>query len=351
MINFPWNWKISDGFPAAGVEYHGSRVFSCFSCGGGSSFGYKLAGFNVLGGVEIDKPVHDIYQKNHHPKFLFNEDIRVFLKRKDIPKKLFNLDILDGSPPCTPFSMAGIREDGWGVEREYAEGRVLQTLDDLFFVFIELAKILQPKIIVIENVPGLNIGAAAKKYIPQIIAAIGDAGYDCIFKTLDSSRMGVPQKRKRIFFLCVRNDLGIKKTGIFRNLPKINLNFSQAIIPAKDILDDADNSDGGGVIGRELWKKAGVGGNFSDHAKSGWFQNSRLNPNAAVPTLVACGSGNLWHPDICRPLNKNEWVNASTFPQDYEFDGKHHYIIGNSVPPVMMANLSYQIYLQWLKNL
>ena len=352
MINFPWNWKISDGFPAAGVEYHGSRVFSCFSCGGGSSFGYKLAGFNVLGGVEIDKPIHDIYQKNHHPKFLFNEDIRIFLKRKDLPRELFNLDILDGSPPCTPFSMAGIREDGWGVERKYAEGRVLQTLDDLFFVFIELAKVLQPKIIVIENVPGLNIGKAAKKYMPQIIDAIDDAGYDCIFKTLDSSRMGVPQKRKRIFFLCVRKDLNIKKTGIFKTVPRINLNFNQPAIPAKDILDDADIKEAGETRGRELWGKAGVGGAFSDHVSGGgWFQHSRLSPNLPVPTLVCgCPHGS-WHPHICRILNKNEWINASTFPQDYEFDGKHHYIIGNSVPPVMMANLSHQIYLQWLKNL
>ena len=71
--------------------------------------GYKLAGYEHLGGVEIDPKVAAIYKANHNPKHLFIEDIRAFNKRNDLPEELYNLDLLDGSPPCSSFSMAGTR--------------------------------------------------------------------------------------------------------------------------------------------------------------------------------------------------------------------------------------------------
>ncbi|MDO4763819.1 MAG: DNA cytosine methyltransferase, partial [Flavobacteriaceae bacterium] len=97
--------------------------------------GYKLAGFNHLGGVEIDPRMAEIYKKNHAPKYFYLEDIRDFNEREDLPKELYELDILNGSPPCTTFSMAGKREKGWGVEKHFNEGQKKQTLDDLVFVY------------------------------------------------------------------------------------------------------------------------------------------------------------------------------------------------------------------------
>ena len=79
--------------------------------------GYKLAGYNHLGGVEIDPQVADVYKLNHNPKYLFVDDIREFADRSDYPQELYNLDILDGSPPCSSFSMAGNREKDWGIRR------------------------------------------------------------------------------------------------------------------------------------------------------------------------------------------------------------------------------------------
>ena len=84
---------------------------------GGSSLGYKLAGYDVIGCCEIDKRINDIYVRNNNPKYNYVEDIRDFNKRDDLPEELYNLDILDGSPPCTTFSMAGEREDSWGKKR------------------------------------------------------------------------------------------------------------------------------------------------------------------------------------------------------------------------------------------
>ena len=120
---FPYAWYMRDGYPANGIEKHGCKVFGTFICGGGSSMGYKLAGFNHLGGVELDPRVAEIYKVNHNPKYLYTMDIRDFNKLQDLPEALYNLDSLDGSPPCSPFSTAGSREKAWGKEKKFSEGQ------------------------------------------------------------------------------------------------------------------------------------------------------------------------------------------------------------------------------------
>lgn len=147
---FSWKWQLADIKLDKPVT-----VFSTFSCGGGSSMGYKRAGFKVLGNVEIDPKVNDLYITNHKPKYNFCEDLRAFNEREDLPEELFHLDILDGSPPCTSFSMAGVREKGWGKEKKFREGQTTQTLDDLFFVFLDTVAKLQPRVVIAENVKGL----------------------------------------------------------------------------------------------------------------------------------------------------------------------------------------------------
>ena len=104
--------------------------------------GYKLAGCDVLGCCEIDPKMNEVYVANHHPKYNYLMDIRDFnaIPNDELPEDLFNLDILDGSPPCTTFSVSGNREETWGKEKKFREGQKSQTLDDLSFVFIETAK-------------------------------------------------------------------------------------------------------------------------------------------------------------------------------------------------------------------
>lgn len=91
-----WKWNMATGYPAK----NGLTAFSCFACGGGSTMGYKLCGVDVLGCCEIDKKMNDVYVANHHPKYNYLMDIRKFNELGNLPEELFNLDILDGSPPC-----------------------------------------------------------------------------------------------------------------------------------------------------------------------------------------------------------------------------------------------------------
>ncbi len=78
---FPYKWTLKN----AGFTKSKGKVFSCFACGGGSTMGYKLAGFDVLGCKEIDPKMADAYKINHDPKYLFVEPIQDFKNKHDLP--------------------------------------------------------------------------------------------------------------------------------------------------------------------------------------------------------------------------------------------------------------------------
>lgn len=120
--------------------------------------------------------------------------------------------------------MAGNREKDWGKEKIFREGQELQVLDTLFFDFIDLAKELQPKVVVAENVKGLLMGDA-KQYVIKIYKEFDKAGYYCQHFLLDASKMGVPQKRERVFFIALRKDLAqpfLHFADMFTEVPKID---------------------------------------------------------------------------------------------------------------------------------
>lgn len=83
------------------------------------------------------------------------------------------MDILDGSPPCSTFSLSGNREKDWGKEKVFREGQTAQVLDTLFFDFIALAKALQPKVVIAENVKVLLMGNASDEHITDDISQEG----------------------------------------------------------------------------------------------------------------------------------------------------------------------------------
>jgi DNA (cytosine-5)-methyltransferase 1 len=324
-----YKWNLADGYP----ESNGLKVFGTFICGGGSTMGYKLAGFEHLGGVEIDPPIADVYKTNHNPKYLYIEDIRDFADRTEFPEDLYDLDILDGSPPCSSFSMVGNREKDWGKEKKFKEGQVFQTLDDLFFDYIKLAKKLQPKVIIAENVKGL-ISGNAKTYVHKIKAALEDAGYKVQLFLLNAASMGVPQKRERVFFICRRNDL---------HLSKLTLNFTEPIIPFNRISEN-HNSDNLTPLYRDYWLKAKQGESV------GKFKAiKKLKMDDASFTIH---TGDLYHPTQIRTCTKTEYCKIGSYPLDYNFKSiQPNYLIGMSVPPIMTAQIATEINNQWFKKI
>jgi DNA (cytosine-5)-methyltransferase 1 len=341
MNKFNYKWNLSEGYPAEGVEKHNLKVFGTFICGGGSTMGYKLAGYNHIGGVEIDPPIADVYKTNHNPKHLFIEDIRDFANRTEFTEELYNLDILDGSPPCSSFSMAGNREKDWGKTKVFREGQAEQRLDDLFFDYIKLAKKLQPKVVIAENVKGMLQGNA-KSYVKRIKNSFEEAGYKVQLFLLNAASMGVPQKRERVFFICQRKDLNYKE---------LKLNFSYKPIVYKEI---KDNTLGKPITGEMLnyWKLCPEGYPLSKvHPKGNYFGSIKVSDNQVCNTIIASSSSPLLHNKMPNYLSNSEISKIGSYPLDYNFKNiEPKYLIGMSVPPVMTAQIAYQIYLQWFKT-
>lgn len=333
----PWNLtELKD------VPQNGKKVFSIFHCGGGSTMGYKLAGYEVLGGVEIDPEMMDIYKANHNPKYSYLMGVQDFNKipRDKIPAELFDLDILDGSPPCSSFSMAGSREKAWGEKKKFREGQTKQVLDDLFFHFIETAKILQPKIVVAENVKGLLIGKA-KGYVKQIAQHFDLAGYDLQLFLLNAAFMGVPQRRERSFFIA-------KKKSI--NWPKLELKFNEKTISIKKAIIDISH-ERGCRLPKSLesdWNRIKAG------KKKKYISTSIPNENEPCSTITskfttAAGSAMAFYGPFKYSFNQTKRL--ASFPDDYNFmNNDAGYVCGMSVPPFMMQRVADQIYKQWLSK-
>jgi DNA (cytosine-5)-methyltransferase 1 len=352
---FPYNWRLSE----AKFTKDKGKVFSCFACGGGSTMGYKLAGFDVIGCNEIDPKMMKCYIENHNPQYTFLEDIRNLLHREDLPEELYNLEILDGSPPCSTFSISGSREDAWGKEKKFREGQSAQVLDTLFFDFIALAKVLQPKVVVAENVKGLLMGSAID-YVRRIYKDFDNAGYYCQHFLLDASKMGVPQKRERIFFICIRHDLGINflnVSNLFNMEPYINMDFKEEPIIYGEFSDYQGKEINSPKL-RELWDAHEpkdydlASACIKLRGKRSFFNYILLKEDCVPPTFIG-GHGTMMTEKEPKFLSKNEILKISTFPLDYKTKNQNEleYLCGMSVPPVMMAQIATRIYEQWLSKL
>lgn len=338
---FPWNWSLAE-LPAP-VE-DAPTVFSCFACGGGSSMGYKRAGFNVLGNCEIDPTIAAVYSANLHPRFSFIEDIRDFVERDDLPQELFYLDVLDGSPPCSTFSMAGEREAAWGKKKKFAEGQKLQTLDDLFFIFLDVVEKLQPKVFVAENVKGLILGKA-RGYVKEINKKARSLGYEVQLFLLNASSMGVPQRRERVFFI-----------GNRMHYKPLQLSFNEPQVTFGEVRSNHGNifMNEKGEYKRLLeFRKPGDKSiaDIIERLKGVRSGMNNIIVSDDVPAQTITSGGNAYRMYDGMRLSLQDYRNCSSFPQDYQFLNKSpKFICGMSVPPSMMANVAYEIKRQWLDD-
>lgn len=329
---FPYKWRLDNGYPAKGIDYHGTTVMTTFACGGGSTMGYKLAGYDVVAANDIDPQMAKVYKANHHPEQYFLCGVKDLINRDDLPK----VDVLDGSPPCSVFSMAGSRESAWQKDKMFREGQSKQILDDLFFDFIDLAEKMQPKIVIAENVKGMLVGHA-KWYTREIVRRFKALGYNCQVFLLNAARMGVPQKRERVFFIA------------HKTYKTIKLEFNEPRI----LLNDFILGDGINLKGRELdlWNKRQYSDNDfgainqREYGKISSFTTKLLKKSRVPLTLIA--SDNNVHYDIPKKISSREATLIGSFPEDYNYlNIKPKYLIGMSVPPVMMAQVAHQVYKQ-----
>ena len=321
-----WKWTMANDYPK---EKNGLKVFSCFACGGGSTMGYKLAGCEVIGCNEIDPRMNKVYVENHHPKYNYLQDIRDFNKREDLQSDLYDLDILDGSPPCTTFSMAGDRAESWGVKKKFREGQAEQTLDDLSFVFIDTVAKLRPKVMIMENVEGL-IKGEAWSYVQKIYKQLNDIGYKVKHWLLKGENMGVPQTRHRVFFVATSLDF---------DLERLDMSFNYEPITFGEVKEGVGNE----AKCYELLAKA----NENDRCladvllrvenRYSRFTEMIVWDNIVSPTLHGHG---FYRGNDKVKFSVEDYRNCSTFPRDYKWLSEPaSYICGMSVPPIMIKRI------------
>jgi len=190
---------------AAGTN--GLTVVSTFTGAGGSCLGFEWAGYRVLWASEFVAEARAVHEMNFPDCPVDSSDIRS-VDPSDILAAVGmgvgEIDVVQGSPPCASFSLAGKRDKHWGEEKKYSS--TVQRTDDLFWEFARIVDGIRPRAFVAENVPGLRAGKA-KGYLKEIYGRLVECGYRVAIRELDAQWLGVPQVRKRLIFVGLRDDV------------------------------------------------------------------------------------------------------------------------------------------------
>ena len=340
-------WYLKD---LKSVIQNGLKVMTTFSCGGGSSMGYKLAGCDVIAANDIDPEMAYHYKLNLNPKHYFLCPIKDLINKK-LPDELYRLDILDGSPPCSTFSMAGSREKAWGKKKHFREGQAEQILDDLFFDYLDLVEHLRPKVAIAENVKGMLQGNA-KGYCKLIIERFKAIGYKPQLFLVNAADCGVPQKRERVFFVALRDDIDKPKLVLATKHRWISA--GEAPIDLQVLTDDEIRDTRPPNCYSSLYDETPTGKDFSKAyfdktGKRGYFAGKILSPREPSRSLISQDQ-HFFHWDANRLLTYREWKRLGSFPDDYQAktDKIGKYMIGMSVPPRMTEQVAKAVIEQWL---
>ena len=389
MAYYPYNLK--DVHDASAQEKF--KVISTFAGGGGSSTGYRLAGGKVLCINEFVEEAVNTYRENYPDTHILPGDIKQlsgqdFLDAAGVG--VGEIDILDGSPPCSAFSVAGklshnsVEEqridlygnvtiekvsgkhsDGWGQTKNYSDGKMVENIEDLFFEFLRIAEEIKPKVIIAENVKGLTIGEA-KEYFNKILKTFEKIGYEVCAQVLDSRYYGVSQTRTRVIFIAVREDVASAVGLNFMTLSSVFPDENKNVIPVKDVMVDLEYDDEEVKYLTEkftntaYWKQTGsimpvdpekvlTGGDY--HPKGHHFNLKRVSQYAPAPTLTAMGSAETtagaFHWTEPRKLTLGELKRIMSLPDDFKLTGKWNQKaerIGRMVPPLMMKTIATSVY-------
>ena len=363
---------------------------SFFAGGGGSSAGYKLAGGDCRFVNEFQQVAVNTYLANWPGTPHICGDIKNITGKKIMEMtglEVGELDILDGSPPCPPFSMSGTKQKGWNKEK-VAYGMKQQNIEDLTWEMIRITSEMKPKVVICENVKGLTMDYA-KQHLDRMCADFEKEGYTTTYKVLNGIHFGVPQKRQRVFIVSVRNDV-LDKIGmpwmlissIFPESANEEPTIEDAIgdlrldnensIEAYELCESMKTSAkykwlkrleknpdrvvsvGDDVVGP--WYEKVIAhrkkmGKSIPEAKHSFYQSRRVPWNQASHTLSEQGMMTSLavhlHPEEDRVFTTKEGARIMTLPEDYINTGtlnERLARIGLMVAPMMMKYLAESIY-------
>lgn len=369
---------------------------SFFAGGGGSSCGYKLAGGDCRFVNEFQQVAVNTYLANWPETPHICDDIKNITGKQIMDMtglEVGELDILDGSPPCPPFSMSGTKQKGWNKEK-VAYGMKQQNIEDLTWEMIRITGEMKPKVVVCENVKGLTMDYA-KQHLDRMVKDFEAEGYTTTYKVMNGIHFGVPQKRQRVFIVSVRNDVldrigmpwmlisslfpegadeeptledaigdlrldnenrveavelieAMKKSAKYKWMKRLPKNPDRVVSVGDDVVAPWYDKV---IAHRKKWGKS------IPEKKTSFYQSRRVPWHQASHTLSEQGLQTSLavhlHAEEDRVYTTKESKRIMTLPEDYALTGKLNEQlarIGLMVAPMMMAYLAESIYEKVLKQ-
>ncbi|MGG7175702.1 DNA cytosine methyltransferase [Clostridium neonatale] len=338
------------------------KVIDLFCGCGGLSLGFKLAGFDVIGGIDFNKDAIETFNYNFDGAKGICCDISKMTKEEIVKNfgKLENIDVIIGGPPCQGFSSANRYKKEEDDER-----------NKLFFEFVKFVDLAKPKAIVIENVRGIvtNNNGYAKKRIYEIFE---QRGYKVTHKILDASEYGVPQKRMRNFFVMTKNKLfdfemlkKVEEKVTVKEALEELYNFDKEVNDIYELKESPKTEyqkylrkNDNLIYNHEIKYPADIvqkrisyvpqGGNWKDIPEE-LFENNRNNRHSSAfkrlnekDTSVTIDTGNAhsnyFHPLYNRIPTVREAARIQSFYDSFIFKGSRtaqYRQVGNAVPPLL----------------
>lgn len=341
------------------------NVIDLFAGSGGLSYGFQMAGFKVVLGIDSDKDCAETFKLNHKDAKYFVENIED-VKSSEVKKIIGNkrIDVVIGGPPCQGFSISG--------KRYFFDPR-----NQLYLHFFRIVDVVKPRAVVIENVPGLK-GLYEGKAFEGIMNEFQKRGYSVSYEILKADDYGIPQMRKRIFFVGLKNKQYQfpKPRG-----KKVTLWEALSDLP---LLEDCSESTNYSSEPKNHYQKMmranssvlfnHVGTNHSEQTKKiiamvpegknykvlpvqlqstrkvhiAWTRLDSSKPSHTVDT----GHRHHFHPKVNRVPTVREYARIQSFPDNFVFVGSktsQYRQVGNAVPPLLSFEIAAGL-MRVLKN-
>ncbi len=322
------------------------RIVSFFAGAGGLDLGFSKAGFDIIWANEYDKDIWETYSNNHTGTMLDKRSI-IAIKSDEVP----DCDGIIGGPPCQSWSEAGSLR---GIQDKRGQ---------LFFDFIRILADKQPKFFLAENVSGMLL-PSNREALENIKKLFKECGYNLSFGLLNASDYGVPQDRKRVFFIGYRKDLD--RTFHFPEsitpIDKVTLqeaigDLQDTVMPAKK--ENITNGDKCTIANHE-YMTGGFSSIFmSRNRVRSWDEvsftiqaggrHAPIHPQAPKMKFIAQNK-RVFVPEkehLYRRLSVRECARIQTFPDDFIFYYKHisagYKMIGNAVPVELARAIAAKI--------
>ena len=335
----PYVEILSDGWQKhlTPREKNAPTVISTFAGMGGSSLGYSMAGFDERLAVEWDDHAVTQFERNFPEVDVYHGDIAKLAVEEALERSGLSpgeLDVFDGSPPCQGFSIAGKFDPG-------------DERNQLFLEYVRLLNDLQPKVFVMENVPSMT----ASKMLPifrQIINQLRLCGYNVQARIIEAKYYYVPQMRRRVIIMGVRNDLDLQPT--FPKRQNTTINVIEALRGLKVLTKDKLFLDMSKKLAK-AWTMIPPGKGVNEVYWGGGStaaSTRKVNPLKPCNTITKQTGGKnafaaLLHWDEPRVLTIVEAKRLMSIPDEYILEGSYKDCwarIGNGVPPFMMKAIA-----------